>query len=182
VSLAAALFSHPVRQIAYFCADVRAAATRHHALFGSGPYFVADHIPLGASVHRGAPQAFDHSSAYGQWGEVMVEFMQQNNPGPSACHDLYPEGSGRFGLHHLALWVEDVDAEVARLAALGFPLAQRSQMTDGFTFAFVDTSAMLGHMIELYTPTDALTGFYAMVAKAARAPGDRPLLTTISMR
>jgi xanthine/uracil/vitamin C permease (AzgA family) len=40
-------------------------------------------------------------------------------------------------LHLAALWVVDVDAEIARLESEGFPLAQRSVMNDGFVFAFV---------------------------------------------
>ncbi len=158
----------PIRQIAYFCADVRAAALAHHRQFGSGPFYVADRVALAGSVHRGVERRFVHSSAYGQWGEVMVEFVQQDEPGPSALHDLYPAGSGRWGLHHVALFVEDVDAAIARYAAEGFALAQRSVMADGFVFAFVDTSAAYGHMTELYAPTRALTGFYRMVAEAAR--------------
>jgi catechol 2,3-dioxygenase-like lactoylglutathione lyase family enzyme len=171
----------PVRQLAYFCADVRAAALAHHQAFGSGPYFVADHIPLASSEHRGQPHQFDHSSAYGQWGEVMIEFVQQSNSGPSAMHDLYPAGSGRWGLHHAALWVEDVDVEIVRLAAQGFPLAQRSVMNDGFVFAFVDTTATYGHMLELYAPVPSLTGFYRMVAEAAKGWQGGEVLTTIAM-
>ncbi len=173
--------SRPVRQLAYFCADVREAALAHHRAFGSGPYFVADNIPLASSEHRGQPHQFDHSSAYGQWGEVMIEFVQQNNSGPSAMRDLYPEGLGRWGLHHAALWVDDVDAEIARLADEGFPLAQRSVMNDGFVFAFVDSSALYGHMLELYAPVRSLTGFYAMVADAARGWQGGDVLTTIAM-
>ena len=169
----------PIRQVAYFCADVRAAALDHHRRFGSGPYFVADHIPLAASVHRGVARPFDHSSAYGQWGEVMIEFVQQNNPGPSAMHDLFPEGSGRWGLHHVALFVDDVDAAAAKLAEEGFPTAQRSVMNDGFVFAFADTSAAYGHMTELYSPVPALTGFYRHVAEAARKWQGGKILTDV---
>jgi len=166
----------PVRQVAYYCADVRAAALAHRRAFGSGPFFVADHVPLRRSVHRGVEQPFDHSSAYGQWGEVMVEFVQQNNPAPSAFRDLFPDG--RWGLHHLAFWVEDIDNAVA---GLGLPLAQRAEMTDGFVFAFVDASAVYGHMLELYSPVPALTGFYAMVADAARTFNGGDPITTIRM-
>ena len=177
--MTAAVQPLPVRQIAYFCADVREAALAHHGAFGSGPYFVADHIPLRQSVHRGISRAFDHSSAYGQWGEVMVEFVQQHNPGPSACRDIYPEGSGRWGLHHVALFVDDVDAAAAGYAARGMPLAQRLEMIDGFVFAFVDATATLGHMIELYAPVRSLTDFYGRVADAARDWHGGDVLTTI---
>lgn len=172
----------PIRQVAYFCADAREAALAHHRRFGSGPYFVADKIPLAGSVHRGVDRQFDHTSAYGQWGEVMIEFVHQNNSGPSAMHDLYPEGSGRYGIHHLAVWVDDVDEAAARLAVEGFPTAQRSVMTDGFVFAFADTSAAYGHMLELYSPLPALTDFYAFVAEAARNwDGNGDVLHTVKM-
>lgn len=173
----------PIRQVAYFCADARAAARAHHAAFGSGPFFVAENIPLARSVHRGTERLLDHTSAYGQWGDVMIEFVQQNNPGPSAFHDLYPESSGRYGLHHVAVFVEDVDAALAGFAAQGAPCAFRAEMADGFVWAFADTSANLGHMTELYAPTPSLTGFYAMVADAAQNGTDgRELITTIKMR
>jgi catechol 2,3-dioxygenase-like lactoylglutathione lyase family enzyme len=178
----------PIRQVAYFCADARAAARAHHAAFGSGPFFVADNIPLARAVHRGTERILDHTSAYGQWGlsdqgGLMIEFVQQNNPGPSAFHDLYPEGSGRYGLHHVAVFVDDVDAALAGFAAQGAPCAFRAEMADGFVWAFADTSATLGHMTELYAPTPSLTGFYAMVADAARqGTAGRELITTIRMR
>jgi len=57
----------PIRQVAYFCADVRVAAAAHHDAFGSGPFFVADNIPLARSVHRGTERLLDHTSAYGRW-------------------------------------------------------------------------------------------------------------------
>ncbi len=173
----------PIRQVAYFCADVRAAAAAHNAAYGSGPFFVADNIPVARAVHRGVERLHDHSSAYGQWGDVMVEFVQQNNPGPSPFHDMYPEGSGRYGLHHVAVFVEDVDAALAEFAAQGCPTAMRAEMADGFVYAFADTSATLGHMTELYSPRPSLLGFYAMVADAAKdgAP-ERDLITTIRLR
>lgn len=169
----------PLRQLAYFVPDVRAAALRHHGSFGSGPFFVADNIPLRTSVHRGQPRMLDHSSAYGQWGDVMVEFVQQNNPGPSAFHDLYPEGSGRFGFHHVALFVEDVDAACAQYAADGMETAFRAEMNDGFTYAFVDAIADYGHLIELYAPVPQLTDFYAMVADAAKSFDNGDIIQTI---
>ncbi|GIX20999.1 MAG: hypothetical protein KatS3mg120_2675 [Erythrobacter sp.] len=42
--------------------------------------------------------------------------------------------------------------------------------------AFVDTRARLGHMLELYEPTPLLTGFYDMVAQAARDWDGRDLV------
>lgn len=161
----------PARQIAYFVPDIRAAARAHRAAFGSGPFLIVDHVSTPIVRYRGAPAALDHGSAYGQWGEVMVEFVCQHNAGPSAFHDLFPRGSGRFGLHHVAVFVDDLDREIAEFAARGAECALYAE-TEALAFAMVDTSATLGHMIELYEPTPVLTGFYDRIRAAARADGD----------
>jgi hypothetical protein len=158
----------PVRQLAYKVNDLEVAAAAHHRQFGSGPFFVLRHVALASSQHRGVEHPFDHSSAYGQWGSVMVELVVQHNPDPSALHDMFPFGSGKEGLHHAALFVDDLDAAIARFAAGSAPLAQLSVTQTGTAFAFVDTRASLGHMLELYEPTPQLTGFYDFVADAAK--------------
>ena len=166
----------PIRQLAYKVNDLEAAAAAHHRQFGSGPFFVLRHVALASSQHRGVERRFDHSSAYGQWGSVMVELVVQHNPDDSALHDMFPWGSGKEGLHHAALFVDDLDAAIARFAAEGAPLAQLSVTTGGTAFAFVDTRASLGHMLELYEPTGQLTGFYDFVADAAKGWDGRDLL------
>ena len=165
-----------VRQLAYKVNDLEEAAAAHHRRFGSGPFFVLRHVALESSVHRGVERPFDHSSAYGQWGGVMVELVVQHNPGGSALHDMFPYGSGREGLHHAALFVDDLEAAIARFDAGGAPLAQLSMTAGGTAFAFVDTRESLGHMLELYEPTPLLTGFYDRVAAAAKGWRGRDLV------
>jgi catechol 2,3-dioxygenase-like lactoylglutathione lyase family enzyme len=166
----------PVRQVAYKVNELEAAAFAHHRRFGSGPFFVLRHVALASSVHRGVERPFDHSSAYGQWGAVMVELVVQHNPDPSALHEMFPFGSGKEGLHHAALFVDDLDAAIARFEADGAPLAQLSVTATGTAFAFVDTRASLGHMLELYEPSAPLTGFYDFVAEAAKGWDGRDLM------
>lgn len=157
----------PVRQIAYFVPDARAAALAHAADFGSGPFFLAEHIPLSLSRHRGVDRPLDHSSAYGQWGPVMIEFVQQNNAGPSVFRDRFP-GPADQGLHHLAVFVPSVPAAVAEHEAAGREAALYAEMIDGFPFAMIDLVASHGHYLELYEPRPGLLKFYKMVADAAR--------------
>jgi len=168
----------PVRQIAYFVADIRVAAERHSALFGSGPYFVAEHIPLRLSLHRGREAPVDHSSAYGQWGEVMIEFVQQNNPGPSAFRDMF--GPGEEGLHHVALIVDDFAEARAHFEAQGMEVALYAEMMDGFAFAMMDATRRYGHMIELYQGVATLTGFYDLVRDTARGWDGKDVIRDIA--
>lgn len=152
-------------QIAYHVPDIDAAARDFSARFGWGPFFILRHIPLASCTYRGAPGAFDHSSAYGQAGPVMVELVQQHNDGPSAVRDMY--GPAEFGLHHMASFTDNLQDSLDRYAAAGFPTAMRALSKAGVEFAFVDLRATHGHMLELYEPSRPLAGFYKMVREAA---------------
>ena len=153
-------------QLAYAVPDATAAAIEWAQRFGAGPFFVRRHIPLVDVLHRGRPAIFDHTSAYGQWGEVMVELIEDHGSGPSVVRDVFPPGA--TGLHHLAFIVDDVDATVRRLLDEGFELAMSARTPGGVEFHFIDAVAALGHMLELYPASERLLAFYAMVADAAR--------------
>jgi predicted Rossmann fold flavoprotein len=63
-----------------------------------------------------------------------------------------------------------------RLSPLAGVSAPARVTAGGTAFAFVDTRASLGHMLELYEPTVQLTGFYDVVAEAAKGWDGRDLL------
>lgn len=154
-----------VVQIAYLVDDVREGALRHSAAFGSGPFFIGDHIPLSEVIHAGEPAVFDHSSAYGQWGDVMVELVciHQATPGALAL----AVGVGHTGIHHVARFVDDIDAEAAYLDATGHPQVLLASTASGQRFAF-HAGGDLAHLLEIYQPSDGLRGFYGRVAEASK--------------
>ena len=157
----------PPVQIAYAVEDIAAAVTTWAAL-GAGPFFHIEHIALRSCRVHGRPGAFDHSSAYGQWGSIMVELVQDHTVGPTPVPSL--------GLHHLAFFVEDLPAASRRLATSGYDEVLWAETASGQAFAFHDARAVLGHFIELYEPSDSLRRFYAMVADAATGwDGSDPL-------
>lgn len=161
-------------QIAYHVPDPVAAAERCAREFGWGPFFVMEHIPLTRSLYRGTPAEFDHTSAYGQAGEMMVELITQHNDGPSALRDLY--APHETGVHHAACFVEDLAATVQAYAQEGIVVALDAHTKTGVHFVMLDTSASLGHMLELYEPNEDLRRFYAHVRKCAEGwDGERPV-------
>ena len=164
----------PPVQIAYAVPDARAAAAQWAASCGAGPFFVREHIPLVDVEVRGVPASFDHSSAYGQWGTVMVELVQDHTVGPSPVRERF--GVGESGLHHLAFFVDDHVSASAAMAARGWAEALFAQTSSGQGFAFHDATATLGHMVEIYEGTPRLRGFYSMVAHASLGwDGSRPV-------
>jgi hypothetical protein len=153
-------------QLAYHVPDPSEAARRYAAAFGWGPFFLMEHIALERSIYRRQPAAFDHSSAYGQAGDVMIEFIAQHGDGPSALRDMY--GPTQSGLHHVASFVPDLAATVAAFRDRGYEAALEARTTTGVDFVMIDTSRDLGHMIELYEPVSQLRRFYEHVRNASR--------------
>jgi hypothetical protein len=152
-------------QVAYAVDDVRVAAARHAASFGSGPFFVLDHIEIASVRHGNAEAVFDHSSAYGQSGSMMIELVCLHDVQPATLRASLTQ-RGR-GLHHVAYFVDDLVREAERLDTLGYPQAMLATTASGLSFAFHDAVADLGHLWEIYEPTDRLREFYAMVATAS---------------
>ena len=155
----------PPVQIAYAVTDVRTAAHLWAERHGAGPFFVVEHIALSSVRYRGGSASFDHSSAYGQWGPLMVELVCDHTLGPSPVADVV--GGGGTGLHHVAHMVRDLDEAGRHLEHLGWPEALHATTAAGMAFAFHDAVNSLGHMIEIYESVPRLVAFYAMVAAAA---------------
>ena len=150
-------------QIAYAVPNARAASERWAAEFGAGPFYLRSHIPLSEVTYRGVAASFDHSSAYGQWGDTMVELVQDHGAGPSVVRERYAVDES--GLHHLAFMVDDLDVATAQLGERGFGLAMSARASTT-RFHFIDTVGELGHMVELYQRSGHLLAFYAMVRDA----------------
>jgi Glyoxalase/Bleomycin resistance protein/Dioxygenase superfamily len=155
----------PVVQIAYVVTDPERSASAWQHRHGAGPFFFREHIAVTDVIHRGKPSNFDHSSAYGWCGDVMIELFLQHDRSPTAVTERFEDGG--TGLHHVACFVPDLDAALAGTEALGMSVATTAR--SGTTrFAFIDDRETSGHYWELYEPTEHLIGFYAAVRNAAR--------------
>jgi hypothetical protein len=157
-----------IRQIAYYVPDIRQAAKEHSRVFGSGPFYVADQIRFASATYRGEPTEWDHSAAFGQWGDVMIEFTQQNNIGDSVLTDVFPAGSGRTGLHHLGFFVDDPVSYARTMEHEGYSLAFHGVLPNGMEVRMIDARAQYGHMLEIYQPTSALTDIFDFIRDQAR--------------
>ena len=160
------MLNHPVVQVAYFVNDAEASARQMAQRFGVGPFFFIEKIQLGWASHRGKEQNFLHSSAYGQWGHVMMELVQQDEEGPSPFRDMY--APGEEGIHHTAMIVDSLASTYEQCESLGLEVATRAETLTGTEFAFIDTVNQMGHMLEVYERSPGLTGFYDRVRDASQ--------------
>jgi len=165
--------SGPV-QIAYHVPNPEAAAAEYAKSFGWGPFYVMRHIPLEFCLYRGRDAEFDHTSAYGQAGSVMIEFITQHGDGASALRDMYAKEE--TGIHHVAYFVPNLEGALKEFRKRGYEVALEARTVTGVDFAMVDTVAALGHMLELYEQRDDLEKFYGYVRhKAQDWDGKKPV-------
>jgi hypothetical protein len=161
-------------QVAYHVPDPERAAADFGARFGWGPFFYLEHIPLSRCLYRGVPSEFDHSSAYGQAGELMVELITQHDDRPSVLRERF--AAGEVGMHHVAHFVASLEAALREAQEAGFAVALEAETATGTAFAMIDTCAALGHLTELYESRDDLARFYRYVRRAAEGwNGAEPL-------
>jgi hypothetical protein len=161
-------------QIAYHVPDPELAARNFARDYGWGPFFLFEHIPLSRCIYRGAPAAFDHSSAYGQAGDLMIELIAQHDDSPSVLRDLYARNE--VGVHHMAHFVPNLAEATGQARASGIKIALDACTGTGTSFAMLDTVRELGHMVELYEDAGELRKFYRYVRRAAEAwDGSEPV-------
>ena len=154
----------PPVQIAYAVSDIFRGVDKWIKDFGAGPFFIAEHVPIKNVIYRGHPSELDITVAYGQWGEIMIELVQDNGEGPSIIRDLYPPQ--KSGLHHLAYFVNDMDLVSAKLVKEGYVLAMSGQAGEN-KFQFFDAISEMGHFIEIYEPIESLKYLYERVRSAS---------------
>ena len=156
-----------ILQNAYMVNDIDAAIERWHTTFGIGPFFLTRHVPVENPEYRGEASPLDFSVAIAQAGDVQVELVQQHCDSPSCFRDMY--APGREGLHHIAVFADDYDAELARYEAMGVPVVTSGRF-GGSRFCYVDARSPLGLFIEILEENAGIRKFFAKIRSAADDP------------
>lgn len=104
--------------------------------------------------------------AIAYWGEMQIELVTQHNDASS----IYTEfaARGQSGLHHVGVMTDSLSEHLERLRPLGIEPVQWGSTATGFRFAYVNTDAHPGAMIELVERTSAVEKFFGMVREASR--------------
>lgn len=118
---------------AYVVPDIKAAMQSWLDL-GCGPIYLMDHVKPDAR-YRGTRNNPCISAAILNSGSMQIELIQPHDDVPSAYAELLaraPQG----GLHHLAYWVDDFTAVIARAADEGVILDVVQEFIDSEGTAF----------------------------------------------
>jgi hypothetical protein len=63
------------------------------------------------------------------------------------------DGRGEHALH-LCAHTDDLERDIAEMAERGFPVISQGRFSDGGSFAYFDTRAIGGLILELFQPGD----------------------------
>lgn len=155
-----------VMQICWVVDDIDQAMENWTKVMGIGPFLLFRDLKIDSVRYRGEPTSTHFSIAMAQAGGVQIEFAQQHCDNPSAYRDLVKKGEN--GLHHIAIYVGDFAAALRHFTDQGFEPAIEGTFGE-MQFAYVDTSAMLGCMVEIIEHHPIQDDIFARVAEAAEA-------------
>jgi catechol 2,3-dioxygenase-like lactoylglutathione lyase family enzyme len=168
----------PLHHIGYVVDDLEAAVARFAATYGAGPFFAIEHMHFDAVSYLGGPAQYDHSSAFGQWGPIIVELSQVHAAEPSGLRDALVKPGG--GIGHVAWLCDSLSEETARLEAAGFR-AFHAGRTGPASAVWFDGAPLLGHPVEVLERRPEILGFYAGIAAAAEDWDGREELRSASV-
>lgn len=162
-----------IHHVGYVVDELRTGVERFAAAFGAGPFFGIEHLVFDEVTYRGEPALYDHSSAFGAWGPILVELTEVHDAQPAGFRDaLIAPGAG---IGHVAWLAESLDDEVARLVTAGLEPFHAGR-TGPASAVWLHGGPLLGHPVEVLQQRDELLGFYAMVRDAAAGwDGSNPL-------
>ena len=140
-----------VGQVAVVVSDLDAAMARYLTRLGIGPWRVYTFAPprVKRITLRGKPAEFAMRVAFASVGDVIWELIE-----PLSGESLYTEflRAHGEGLHHVGVYVADLDAELAKAEQSGYSVLQsgRDYGADGDGgFAYLSTDVDTGAIIEL---------------------------------
>ena len=154
-----------VIQICFVVPDIDAAMAHWTRALGIGPFFVFRDLDIDTVKHRGEPTRVRFHIALAQSGGVQIELAQQLSDAPYAYNEVFPNGSAG-GMHHIAIYVADYAAAMAHFTDQGFEPSVEGLFGD-MHFAYVDTRAALGCMVEIIEHSPVQDEIFARVKDGA---------------
>ncbi len=140
----------PIGQVGIVVRDVEKAVEWYSRLLGIGPWtIVTNSAPPAQAYYHGEPSSYRVKVAHAYSGPLEIELIQYLEG--DSLHRDFLAGRGE-GIEHIALRVPDRDEAVAHFTSMGIEVLQSAEglgaSRDG-RYAYLDTRALLGTMLEL---------------------------------
>jgi catechol 2,3-dioxygenase-like lactoylglutathione lyase family enzyme len=140
-----------VAQIAFVVKDLDATVEAYWKHFGIGPWHIYTYGPplLKKMTRHGVPSDYTMRVALSYFGPMRIELIEQVSGDTTYSEFIEKHG---YGIQHLGVLVEDMDAAIAEAKAAGFEMTMDGSgfgLDNDGHFAYLDTEELLGTTIEL---------------------------------
>ena len=133
-----------INQVGIVVRDMEKAVKNYWEIFGiSFPkVIVPDYFNR---IYRGTPENFRMKMGIAMKGDLQIELIQ-----PLEGKTIYGEFLEKYGegIHHLGLFVNNLDEQVLALQKLGVGVLMSGERIGG-KFAYMDSERLIGIIIEL---------------------------------
>ncbi len=155
-----------IRQNGIVVRDIEAAMRHWSEKLGVGPFFYLPKIKARGFLYRGAPSPLEVSIALANSGALQIELIEQHNDAPSMYRDFLE--AGHEGLHHVAVFSDSMDADLARFRAAGYEVAQSGSAGPGSRFVYFETETHPGSIVEVIETSGPTGALFKSIEEAAR--------------
>ncbi|AII10931.1 VOC family protein [Rhodococcus opacus] len=124
-------------------------AIEQWAASGVGPFYRIDAIPVVNFGYQGSSEAPALDVALGNFGDVQFELIQVVDHGTPSPYRDFLAANPRGGLHHISVWSDDFDADLARWAALGLTPDCTGEVGGLARFCYFGASSTDGTTVEV---------------------------------
>ena len=122
----------PVYQVGFVVRDLDAALAKYEPLFG--PFMLQDY-GVQSAVYRGRPCDYVLKTAFGRSGNLEIELIGWVS---GECPQREFLEQGREGMHHLQFRVDDVDAWITKVRAVGYEPIWYSRLSPEIAYAYLE--------------------------------------------
>jgi len=162
--MSAPIASRPITHIGYVVDDIESAVDWALRTFGAGPFFQVAHMQFDTCTYLGRPANYDHSSAFGQWGQIKIELTVVHSADPPQLAEMLGGPAPRLG--HVGWLSDDLDADSSLLEAAGMPMFHTGS-SGPVAAHWHDGRAQLGHHVEILRRSPQVEGFYELMRSSA---------------
>lgn len=156
-----------VMQLSFMSRDFDAALRFWTEVVGAGPFFLTERVVAEELLYKGKPSPIDFRVAIGYWGDVQIEVIDQRNDAPSIYREW--RDTGREGLHHVCILVDDLDVARAACAAAGADILQEGRLPAGVgRFVYAEPPGGPDVLVEIMEPGAAMLAAFSHMREAAR--------------
>lgn len=153
-----------IHHVGYVVDNLAAGVERFASAFGAGPFLAIEHMRFDEVTFEGEPASYDHSSAFGAWGPLLLEITAIHGAEPAGLRAaLTPEGGG---VGHLGFLVDSPEATAAVLRGAGCEPFHGGR-TGPAEATWLSGGELFGHPVELLRRAPELLEFYGRVRAAS---------------